>query len=162
MTSIIWTPLCYKDFGPSFQCFGDLTDLVNKSDLLEKNQRRKLYTVIIFSSGWQASLKKLILCMHTYRLLTHSLVHVHVYFDVKIIFMSFGTCTASTAKINLFFFSPTGTLTDPSQWIKNIYIFCSEPTCNRVCSTAYLPHGLGFLCSLRGVKFNIARSLPTI
>ena len=26
----------------------------------------------------------------------------------------------------------------------------------------YLPHGLGFLCSLRGIKFNIARSLPTI
>ena len=27
---------------------------------------------------------------------------------------------------------------------------------------AYLPHGLGFLCSLREIKFNIARSLPTI
>ena len=50
--------LCYKDFGSSLQCFGDVTDLVNKSGLLEKNQRRKLYTVILFSSGWQASLKK--------------------------------------------------------------------------------------------------------
>ena len=38
MTSIIWTPLCYKEFGPSLQCFGDVTDLVNKSGLLEKNQ----------------------------------------------------------------------------------------------------------------------------
>ena len=28
--------LCYKDFGSSLQCFGDVIDLVNKSGLLEK------------------------------------------------------------------------------------------------------------------------------
>ena len=71
-------------------------------------------------------------------------------------------------KCQYFFLGPVLTITAARPREDNGPVHTSLPLINDVdhlgtgLIMSYLPQGLGFLCSLRAIKFNIVRSLPTI